>query len=145
MHQTMHPTMHHPATEMCTHVHISVTKWSIMVGGYVEPLPYEICATGLLYKWLISLGDISPCESKGIPRWICYYEFAPKGPYTSQLNQKVESPLILCAIFGGHINVLLATVVIWNYNFSHSYLEHFLWNCHKVNATRAHWWEVRIS
>ena len=31
-----YPTMHHIVTEMCTHVHISVTKWCIVGYGTVE-------------------------------------------------------------------------------------------------------------
>ena len=52
MHQTLHPTMHHVVTEMCTHLHISVTKmvhygiqdWCIM--GFV-PQVYCCCKGGI--------------------------------------------------------------------------------------------------
>ena len=48
-----YPTMHHFVTEMCTRVHISVTKWYI--AGYrigalwdMRPLHYWICEMDLL-------------------------------------------------------------------------------------------------
>ena len=45
------PTMHHFVTEMCTHVHISVTNWCI-----VEYETGEICATGLFVGlWCVTL------------------------------------------------------------------------------------------
>ena len=48
-----HSTIHRFVTEMCTHVHISVTKWCIVGYGTGAMLdlsekPLWICATGLL-------------------------------------------------------------------------------------------------
>ena len=48
-----YPTMHHFVTEMCTHVHISVTKWCIVEYGTdalwdMGLVNCGICATGLL-------------------------------------------------------------------------------------------------
>ena len=40
----IYPTMHYFVTEMCTYVHISVTKWCIVGYGLVH---CGICATGL--------------------------------------------------------------------------------------------------
>ena len=42
-----YPTMHHFVTEMCTHVHISVTKWSIV--GYGTGALWDLCHMSLLY------------------------------------------------------------------------------------------------
>ena len=42
---TMCFTMHHFVTEMCTQVHISVTKWCVVGMGLVH---YGIFAAGLL-------------------------------------------------------------------------------------------------
>ena len=36
-----YPTMHHFVTEMCTHVHISVTKWCIV--GYLHHTLWDLC------------------------------------------------------------------------------------------------------
>ena len=41
MHQTLHPTMHHVVTKMCTHVHISVTKWCTV--GYRTDALWDLC------------------------------------------------------------------------------------------------------
>ena len=46
-----YPTMYHFVTEMCTHVHISVTKWCIV--GYMTGALWD-CATGLKTGILIS-------------------------------------------------------------------------------------------
>ena len=48
-----YPTMHHFVTEMCTHVHIVVTKWCIVGHGIgalwdMGLVHCGICATGLL-------------------------------------------------------------------------------------------------
>ena len=37
----IYPTMHHFVTEMCTHVHISVTKWCIV--GYETDALWDLC------------------------------------------------------------------------------------------------------
>ena len=36
-----YPTMHHSVTEMCMHVHISITKWCIV--GYVTAVLCDFC------------------------------------------------------------------------------------------------------
>ena len=50
-----YPTIHHFVTEMCTHVHISATKWRIVVMGLVH---CGICATGPLCGFSLFLYNI---------------------------------------------------------------------------------------
>ena len=62
-----YPTMHHCVTEMCTFVHISVTKWCIM--GYLSNLMHcGICGFITIYFYNLSL---------------FYYGQAPPGVPTS--------------------------------------------------------------
>ena len=41
MHLDKYPTVHHFVTEMCTRVHISVTKWCIV--GYLSNASWDLC------------------------------------------------------------------------------------------------------
>ena len=45
-----YPTMHYFATELCTHVHISVTKWCIM--GYGTFALWDLCHTSFAPFWI---------------------------------------------------------------------------------------------
>ena len=46
-----HPTMNHFVTEMCTHVHISVTKWCIV--GCLPNVLLDLWEVNLSLKWRI--------------------------------------------------------------------------------------------
>ena len=48
-----YPTMHHFVTEMCTHVHISVTKWCIV--GYLPALAYLWDQNVINFAWKLLL------------------------------------------------------------------------------------------
>ena len=47
-----HPTVHHVVTEMCTHVHISVTTWCIV--GYLSDALSDVWDGTIQFAWLPS-------------------------------------------------------------------------------------------
>ena len=59
-----YPTMHHFVTEMCTHVHISVTKWCIV--GYGTGALWDLCSQPIDTLQLSHKGEIMSfaCELK---------------------------------------------------------------------------------
>ena len=64
------PTMYHSVTEMCTHVHISVTKCYIM--GYNTVALWDLCnrSSFCSIKPLFILLDSVPFEMFGHPQWL---------------------------------------------------------------------------
>ena len=55
-----YPTMHHFVTEMCTHVHISVTKWCIV--GYLPNTLWDLLDGSI--SWLIPWVFASPVHEQ---------------------------------------------------------------------------------
>ena len=74
-----YPTMHHFVTEMCTRVHISVTKWCI-VGSGTGAL-WDLCNRSI--PWLISL---APCVASTWTTMVLYslWEFKNSLSSTSE-------------------------------------------------------------
>ena len=54
-----YPTMHHFVTEMCTHVHISVTKWCIV--GYLSDALWELWGGSI---WIVVQWKIDNVTTK---------------------------------------------------------------------------------
>ena len=58
-----YPTMHHFVTEMCTYVHISVTKWGIV--GYGTGALWDLCNMSI-----IPVGDFIVCLRQVRLLWV---------------------------------------------------------------------------
>ena len=81
-----YPTMHHFVTEMCTHVHISVTKWcnvNIWTGAFWDLWDWFIVDpyyTGVLIALgvnIMAVDALAPCITRSSPwcsLWFILYE-----------------------------------------------------------------------
>ena len=59
-----YPTMHHFVTEMCTHVHISVTKWCIV--GYGTGVLWDLCYRSVTWTFVTMVLCGIVCEIRSL-------------------------------------------------------------------------------
>ena len=92
-----YPTMHQFVTEMCTHVHIPVTKWCIV--GYVTGALWDLYNSTYSHQHLFTPSSLTTrlisCASPQLPSDHCTFPVAENGdlpPVTDKLVRHASVP-----------------------------------------------------
>ena len=87
-----YPTLHHFVTQMCTHVHISVTKWCSV--GYGTGALWDLCNRSMAVTWhtLLTCTYFSISISLSIDKYISAEIVLPDRYKLFLMTSKVAQP-----------------------------------------------------